>query len=225
MSIILGLCYAAGALLIFSYFKYPDSTFPITKNLVFSRPAKRSSQLAELWPDVVDDLASAIRAGLSLPQAMILISESGPIEVQDTFRVAMQRYQTTGDFVGSLEILGQLLKDPVADKFVSAIQIAYEVGGTDLGHLLRTLSEVIREENKVRGEIQARQSWTINGARLAIGAPWFTVLILSSKRSTASIYLSASGLRLLVFCALISGIAYFAMSKIGALPVAKRIRL
>jgi len=117
------------------------------------------------------------------------------------------------------------MKDPVVDKFTSALQIAYEVGGTDLGFLLRSLSEVIREDNKIRGEIEARQSWTVNGARLAVAAPWLTVFILSTRQSAANVYFSSQGVKLLTFCAAMSVFAYFAMTQIGKLPTAKRIKL
>jgi len=225
MSVLLGLSFSVSVLLFLSYFKYPESSFFRNKKFLFFRSFQSKSKLKLIWPDVVDDLSSAIRAGLSLPQAMNLLAQSGPEEIRVTFGQAMQRYQLTGDFIGSLDLLGELVQDPVADKFVSALQIAYEVGGTDLGNLLRSLSEVIREDNKVRGEIDARQSWTINGARLAISAPWFTVLILSSRQSASSVYLSAPGLRILSICAVISGLAYLAMTKIGQLPVPQRIKL
>lgn len=212
-------------LLLISFWKYPESTFEISKRILIAPSSKSNGKFNEIWPDVVDDLASAIRAGLSLPQAMLLLSESGPEQVRPALTEAMKRYQVAGDFSGALNLLSEIVQDPIADKFVSALQIAYEVGGTDLGNLLRTLSEIIREENKLRGEIDARQSWTVNGARLAIAAPWFTVLILSSRQSASSVYLSPQGLRLLIFCALISIVAYYAMSKIGELPRAKRVRI
>lgn len=167
MPAIIGFSFSMAVLLLFSFFKYPNSTFPKANAWQLKRTNKISNGNREIWPDVVDDLNSAIRAGLSLPQAMLLLADSGPIEIRPSFKQAMQRYQVTGDFNGALSLLGLINQDPVCDKFVSALQIAYEVGGTDLGYLLRTLSEVIREENKLRGEIDARQSWTINGARIS----------------------------------------------------------
>lgn len=225
MPAIIGFSFSIAVLLIFSALKYPISTFPITTAWLFNKPIKIRNDHREIWPDVVDDLSSAIRAGLSLPQAMLLLAESGPIGIRVSFKQAMQRYQVTGDFIGALDLLGAINQDPVCDKFVSALQIAYEVGGTDLGYLLRTLSEVIREDNKLRGEIDARQSWTINGARLAIAAPWVTVLILSTRQSALNVYLSRAGIQLLIFCAVLSLVAYLAMTKIGKLPELKRIKL
>ncbi|MEN9741519.1 MAG: hypothetical protein RIR66_475, partial [Actinomycetota bacterium] len=180
MSTLLGFSIALAILTLFSYFKYPQTSLKLAGKNHFRIPRKQNYDSHQVWADVVDDLASAIRAGLSLPQAMILLSTASPEGVRKSFEKAMNRYQVTGDFIGSLNILSEHAQDPIADKFVSAIQIAYEVGGTDLGNLLRTLSEVIREDNKLRGEINARQSWTVNGAKLAISAPWITVLILGT---------------------------------------------
>lgn len=224
MSILLGISFSLGFILLLSYFRYPESTFALTKKMLFTRQLNKPKAYVEVWPDVVDDLASSIRAGLSLPQAMMNLAQSGPEVLRPKLSLAMSRYQLTGDFIGSLNNLSQMMQDPTVDKFTSALQIAYEVGGTDLGQLLRNLSEVIREDNKLRGEISARQSWTINGARLAIAAPWLTVLILSTRKSAASVYLSSAGIQLLAFCAFISVLAYQLMTRLGRLPSAKRIR-
>lgn len=223
MPTLLGFSIALSFLSLFSYFKHPQTSLKLTRKNHFRIPRNHNYDSHQEWADVVDDLASAIRAGLSLPQALILLSNSGPEGIRISFEIAMNRYQVTGDFIGSLNILSELAQDPVADKFVSALQIAYEVGGTDLGNLLRTLSEVIREDSKLRGEINARQSWTVNGAKLAISAPWLTVLILGTRESALDVYLSVQGIRLLAACFIFSILAYFAMLKIGQLPRAKRI--
>jgi tight adherence protein B len=178
---------------------------------------------ADLWPDVVDDLASAIRAGLSLPQAVIELCNSGPEQLRPVFQLCRDQYQATGDFNAGLNLVAQNLEAPQADKFVASLQIAHEVGGADLGVLLRTLSEVMREELVLRGEIVARQSWTVNGAKLAVAAPWVTALVLSTRDTAANVYMSASGIRMLGICAMISVLAYVAMMKIAELPAEKRL--
>lgn len=223
MSTLVGLSFSIAILSLVSYLFYPESTFSLSKKLFRAAPKSKVKFYPEAWPDAVDDLASSIRAGLSLPQALVNLTRTGPEALRPNLSLAMSRYELTGDFVGALKILRNTLQDPIVDKFTSALQIAYEVGGTDLGLLLRNLSEVIREDNKVRGEISARQSWTINGARLAIAAPWLTVLILSTRQSAAAIYLSSQGIRLLLFCAILSFFAYFLMTRLGQLPVAERI--
>ena len=44
--------------------------------LVRQRAQRRRAEMRELWPDVVDNLASAVRAGMSLPDAIALVSRT-----------------------------------------------------------------------------------------------------------------------------------------------------
>ena len=187
----------------------------------FARPVravKHPSISAEVWPDVVDDVASAIRAGLSLPQAVCDLKESRSIEIAEEFDIVAKDYLASGNFVMALNGLRERQPNAIVEKFVNALTIAYEVGGSDLGIMLRTLAEVIREDIKLRGEVQARQSWTVNGARLAVAAPWITVLLLSSRSDAARVYQSAAGVRVLFLCAGVSFVAYVVMQRIGKLP-------
>ena len=59
-----------------------------------------------------------------------------------------------------------------------ALRIAREVGGGDLGRLLRNLSGYLRDDLRTRSELESRQAWTVNGARLAVAAPWLVLLLL-----------------------------------------------
>src|SRR5690606_40728102 len=49
---------------------------------VRSKARRRRTELRTLWPDVVDDLASGVRAGLSLPEALIALAERGPEQLR-----------------------------------------------------------------------------------------------------------------------------------------------
>jgi tight adherence protein B len=223
MGLIIGLLSAIGIILAWGAIREPMKPRKFKKTGNQKLLAKTKKVPAELWPDVVDDLASAIRAGLSLPQAVIELCNSGPEQLRPAFQLCRDQYQATGDFNAGLNLIAKNLEDPQADKFVASLQIAHEVGGADLGVLLRTLSEVMREELVLRGEIVARQSWTINGAKLAVAAPWVTALVLSTRDSAANVYMSASGIRMLVICAVVSVLAYLAMMKIAELPTEKRL--
>ena len=188
------------------------------------KPKLTSKQIFSThWPDVVDDLHSAVRAGLSLPQAIQEIADNGPFEVREIFQIATDQYKYNGDFQKAMLMIGHNVNDPTCDKFISALVVAQELGGSDLGKLLTALAESLRADLAVRGEIKARQSWTVNGARLAVAAPWLTVLVLSGHPETRQMYLSASGIHLLILCAIFSFAAYFGMERIGRLPAESRI--
>jgi tight adherence protein B len=223
MGLIVGTLIALGLILVWGALREPMKFRAFNLNLKQKSFGYRQKLPPEVWPDVVDDLASAIRAGLSLPQAIIELCNSGPEILRPTFKLCRDQYQATGDFRAGLNLIANNLKDPQADKFVASIQIAHEVGGADLGVLLRTLSEVMREEIVLRGEITARQSWTVNGAKLAVAAPWVTALVLSTRDTAANVYLSTNGIRMLAICAFISVFAYIAMMKIAKLPAEKRL--
>lgn len=223
MGLIIGLSIGIGTLMVLRALAQPIK-LQIKVPAIFAKPIKRTKKYPpEIWPDVVDDLVSAIRAGLSLPQAISELYQSGPEVLRPYFGLCRDRYQATGDFISGLSLMGTEIADPQADKFVSSLQVAHEVGGADLGLLLRTLSEVMREDLVIRGEIVARQSWTVNGARLAVAAPWITALVLSSRDSAASVYASSGGIRMLIACAIVSIVAYLGMMKIAKLPQEGRL--
>lgn len=223
MGLIFGLLISIGLLLIWSAIKEPVRIDVKVTERIRKVLTRHKIIDAQLWPDVVDDLASAVRAGLSLPQAVAELCVSGPEVLRPAFELCRAKYQATGDFTTGLALIAQELQDPHADKFVTSLQVAYEVGGADLGVLLRTLSEVMREGLVTRGEILTRQGWTVSAARLAIAAPWATALVLSTRASTASIYTSPGGLRMLAICAAVSIGAYFTMMSIARLPQENRL--
>jgi tight adherence protein B len=176
------------------------------------------------WPDAVDDLASAVRAGMSLPDALSALSQRGPVELREPFHVFAQEYRRTGSFSICLNALGAQLDDPTGDRVIEALRLAREVGGSDLGRLLRTLSTVLREDARARAELMARQSWSINAARVAVAAPWVTLIMLSLRPGALSCYDSTAGAVVLAIAAGMSAVAYVLMRRIGRLPQEHRSR-
>ncbi|WP_242496247.1 type II secretion system F family protein [Xylanimonas protaetiae] len=114
--------------------------------LVTARARRRRRDLREVWPEVVDHLASGVRAGLSLPEAVGQLGERGPVELREPFARFAADYRATGRFAESLDLLKARLADPVADRIIEALRLTREVGGSDLGRLLRTLSTFLRED-------------------------------------------------------------------------------
>ncbi|MEK8228443.1 hypothetical protein NKG05_24035 [Oerskovia sp. M15] len=43
------------------------------------------------------------------------------------------------------------------------------------------------------GELEARQSWTVNGARVAVAGPWVVLALLATRLETAQAYNSLQG--------------------------------
>lgn len=191
--------------------------------LVRHRRRQRSTELRELWPDVVDNLTSAVRAGMSLPEAVAQIGTRGPHPLQPAFRSFAADYSATGRFGDCLDGLKRALSDPSGDRIVESIRVAREVGGTDLTRLLRTLSRYLREDMRTRAELETRQGWTVGAARLALAAPWIVLGMLALRPETVAAYDTAAGVVVLVCGAAVSLVAYRVMLRIARLPAEERV--
>ena len=191
--------------------------------VVSSRAHRRQREFAEVWPEAVDNLTSAVRAGMSLPDALAALGTRGPEPLREAFDEFALDYQVTGRFGESLDRLKVRLADPVGDRVVEGLRIAREVGGGELGRLLRNLSGYLRDEARTRSEMESRQAWTVNGARLAVASPWLVLLFMSFQSEVIRRYSSPGGVAVLVFGAVACLVSYRLMMRIGRLPTERRI--
>ena len=191
--------------------------------LVRMRARKRRAVMRDLWPDVVDNIGSAVRAGLALPEALSQLTIRGPEELRPAFAAFAEDYRATGRFQECLDRLKERLSDPVGDRLIESLRIAREVGGSDLGRLLRTLSSFLREDARTRAELETRQGWTINAARLAVAAPWIVLAMLSTRPDSLQAYSRPAGVLVLAIGAALSFVAYRVMVRVGRLPEEGRV--
>ncbi|WP_203336069.1 type II secretion system F family protein [Nocardioides limicola] len=191
--------------------------------LVSSRARNRQREFAQVWPEAVDNLASAVRAGLSLPEAVAALGQRGPEPLRPAFTQFALDYQLTGRFSESLDRLKERLADPVGDRVIEGLRVAREVGGGELGRLLRNLSGYLRDEAHTRSEMESRQTWTVAGARMAVAAPWLVLFLLCFQPEVIGRYNSAGGVLVLAGGAGCCVVAYRLMMRIGRLPTEQRI--
>ena len=184
---------------------------------------RRQADLREVWPEVVDNLASAVRAGMSLPEALGALATRGPEALRAPFARFASDYRSTGRFGSCLDRLKDDLADPVGDRIVETLRVAREVGGSDLGRVLRTLSTFLREDARARAELETRQGWVVQAARLAVAAPWVVLLLLATQSTTLDAYDSTAGTALLAIGGGVCFLAYRLMLRIGRLPQDLRV--
>ena len=82
---------------------------------------------------------------------------------------------------------------------------------------------MLREDLRTRGELEARQSWTVNGARVAVAAPWLILALLATRPQAAAAYATSSGALVLAVGAVASILAYRLMLRLGRLPEEERV--
>lgn len=198
------------------------AAFPLPFAVVGMRARRRSKELRAVWPEVVDSLVSGVRAGASLADVLMDLEDSAPEQLRPYFRLFAREYRASGRFEFALDVLKRSMADPVADRIVEALRIAREVGGADLSRILRDLAGMLRDDARIRGELEARQSWTVNAARLGIAAPWLVLVMISGQEHAARAYSTSGGLIVLAVGAAASVVAYVLMQRIGRLSVADR---
>ena len=184
---------------------------------------RRQVVLRDLWPEAVDNLASAVRAGMSLPEGLSALALRGPEPLRPPFARFSAAYRASGRFGECLDALKDDLADPVGDRVCETMRVAREVGGSDLGTVLRTLSDLLRSDARTRAELETRQGWVVNAARLAVAAPWIVLLLLGTQSTTLHAYNSTGGIVLLVIGAAVCLVAYRIMLRIGKLPEEQRV--
>jgi tight adherence protein B len=190
--------------------------------LVVTRARARRRATRVVWPDVVDHLVSAVRSGLPLPDSVVTLARAGPPTTREAFAAFEADYRATGNFALSLGQVKDRLADPVADRIVETLRMSREVGGSELTLVLRNLAAYLRQEAAIRSEVEARQSWTINAARLGVTAPWIVLLLLASRPEAAAAYNTPAGAVLVVGGLGVSVVAYRLMVGLGRIPDERR---
>ena len=188
-----------------------------------ARRKRRLRRFREAWPDAIAVLISGIRAGVSLPESCLTLVTRGPRELQPGFAAFTSTYRSSGSFRAGLTRLAAEMADPVADRVVTVLVLAHEVGGTDLVRVLRTLGDFVREDLKVRQEIEARWSWTVTAARVAAAAPWLVLVMMSTRPETATAFSSPSGVLVILMGAAATGLGYALMLRAARLPTERRL--
>jgi len=138
------------------------------------RRKKFDAQLLEAIPM----LAGAMKAGMSLLQAMEQVTrEMGP-PIRQEFSHALQENRVGKPIIQSLLDMKRRLHSEDLDITVNAISIAQETGGV-LSDLLVKMGDTIRARNRVRAQIVTLSSQGKMQGYVMIFIPWLLAAVLS----------------------------------------------
>ena len=188
-----------------------------------ARRRSRAHSFREAWPDAIASVIAGVRAGISLPETCASLAERGPQDLRPGFTSFAATYAASGSFHAALDRLRSELSDPVGDRVVVSLGLAHDVGGTDLVRVLRTLSDFVREDLRVRKEVQARWSWTVTAARVAAAAPWVVLLLMAARPEAAAAFNSSTGAIVVATGAVVTTLGYRLMLRAARLPEPGRL--
>lgn len=127
--------------------------FAVPLMVVSFKRSRRFARFEELFPDAIDLLARAVRAGHAFTTALELIGRELPEPVAGEFRVTYEQQNFGMPLREALKNL--TVRVPLSDVtfFVSALHVQHESGG-NLAEILDNLAFVIRERFKILRQVK-----------------------------------------------------------------------
>jgi tight adherence protein B len=119
--------------------------------------ARRQARLLAQLPDTMQALASLLRAGHSLGQAVIALSETQPRPLRDEWRLLLRRVRLGETPDAVFQQLPSRITAPEASQFASTVRVALDLGGS-LAESLENLSRATRRRLEMQERIAALTS-------------------------------------------------------------------
>lgn len=169
----------------------------IIKNLQVRRKAKFQSQLV----DTLMLMASSLKAGLSLLQAIEVLTEEMPAPISDEFGLILRENKMGVTLEESFRRLNERMDIRELSLVINAILVARETGG-DLTKVFSRLANTIRDNRKLKDKIitltlQGRLQGIIMSALPFLFVGW----VVSFNRNHFDIMLQTEVGRMLLFVA------------------------
>jgi tight adherence protein B len=129
------------------------------------RKHQRTLKFEEQFPDALDMLTSALRAGLALTGAIQVVAEEAPDPVGKEFRVLFEENRLGLDIKHAVKMMAERVDSTEARLFATALILQRETGG-NLAEILDGTAAVIRDRFRILRDVrtmtaQARLSGVI----------------------------------------------------------------
>ena len=185
----------------------------------------RRRRMAKLWPEIIDSVYSAVVSGLSLSDAFDDLAIEGPKPVKHYFRDLTNSLDSGITMESAIDSFKSNIGEVHADKFCEILRLANESGAETLAYSLAQQSQNLRNDLALAGQLEAKQSWVVGTAKIAVAAPWIVVGLLSVRSENAQVYNSSAGLQVLFVGFLVCVVAYRLVNSLGVIPAQPRILL
>ena len=184
------------------------------------RRTKRFQKFEELFPDAIDTLARAVRAGHAFTTALELIASEIAEPVASEFRKLFEEQKFGLPVRDALLNLTERM--PLVDVkfFVTAVMLQRETGG-NLAEILDNLSYVIRERFKIMRQVRVYTAQGRLTMMLLMGLPpvIVVVMLLTSPMFIRPLFADPIGHTLVVGGIVLQTIGYFVIRKIIQIQV------
>src|SRR5579864_1462214 len=184
------------------------------------RRSKRFEKFEELFPQAIDTLARAVRAGHAFTTALEMITSEVAEPVAGEFRQLYEEQKFGMPVRDALINLTERV--PLVDVkfFVTAVMLQRETGG-NLAEILDNLSYVIRERFKIQRQVRVYTAQGRLTMALLMGMPPIIVVVMMTLNPAfiQPLFIDPIGHVLLVLGITLQTIGYFVIRKIVKIQV------
>ncbi len=142
------------------------------------RQDQRLVKFQDQLPDVLSLLVSSLRSGYGMNQALKLVTQEMPSPSREEYGRVAQELAYGYSLRESLDRLVERSGSQDLELVVTAIKVQHEVGG-NLGEILDTIAETVRERVRIIGEIKVMTSSQIMTGYMLGGMPIAVGLFIS----------------------------------------------
>jgi tight adherence protein B len=187
--------------------------------LVIRRLAeKRRVQIEDQLADAMVSFSSAVRSGLSLPQALEILSQQCPRPIQQEFRQIFGEYRMGKTLEVCLREARERLRSQNFALFAAALEASRTSGGR-LNETVERIAISVRELQRLERKLQAETAQARKSALYMACAPPFILAIyyvFFDPLQTTRLFTEPAGIMMLSIAALLNVSAYLMARKILA---------
>jgi len=148
--------------------------------VVLVKMNRRMALFSEQFPDAIDMITNALRAGFAMNGAIQMVAEESPEPVGTEFKILYEEQKLGLDLKQALLNFGNRMNNTDVPIFVTAVLIQRDTGG-NLAEVLENIAYVIRDRYRILGEVrtfttQGRMSGIILGLLPVIMAGVLSIL-------------------------------------------------
>jgi len=174
------------------------------------RSSRVASRAAARWPDFLAAIRSRIAAGGSLPDATAAAAAHLGGRYLDLTR------GPGVPFTQAMADTREAWADPLADRILTTLTVAAEIGGRQVDAVLSALSTSVGDELRLRRAHDAALTEQRLTAGVALVAPWAMLALSVATNPTASQSFSSPTGSLIVVVGLVATVAGYALARRAA---------
>ncbi|MBA8844651.1 type II secretion system F family protein [Brucella ciceri] len=186
--------------------------FGLPRWFVLHRRKQRLKKFLEEFPNALDVIVRATRAGLPLNDGLRLIASEAVEPVKSEFKKVVEAQQIGLSIPEAVGKMPDSMPCPETNFFAIVIQIQAQAGG-NLSEALNNLSKVLRDRKKMKAKVNAL-SMEAKASAVIIGALPFIVMVLvylTSPLYMTLLFTSSTGHMLLGIAAVLMLTGIFIM--------------